>query len=125
MEKIISLKKNREFKKVFSKGKSIVEKLLVVYFYKNESLYNRIGIVVNKKVGNAVVRNRVKRVIKECYRSYGINLKKGFDIVIVARVRASDASYSDINNAIKRLLKKTGLSIDVTILERKNNGEKN
>ncbi len=117
MGKIISLKRNYEFKKVFNKGKSIVDRLVVVYFIKTTFDENRLGIVVNKKIGNAVVRNRVKRRIKECYRNYEERIKKGYNIVIVSRVKASEASYKDINIALGKALKKSGIYIDKGMLE--------
>ena len=63
-----SLKKNYEFRIVYRKGKSLANKYLVVYKYRNNKANNRLGISVSKKVGNSVVRSRVTRLIRESYR---------------------------------------------------------
>ena len=63
-----SLRSNRDFQKVFKSGRSYANKYLVMYVSKNQLSENRLGISVSKKVGNSVVRHRVKRFIKESYR---------------------------------------------------------
>ncbi len=100
------LRKTREFVKVYRKGKSVVTKNIVMYYKKNGNNINRIGISVSKKVGKAVVRNRVKRLIKEAFRELNINTV-GYDIVFVARVRSKDANMKivirDMQNLVKKL----------------------
>ncbi len=103
----ISLKKSSEFNSIYKKGKSYITKYMVIYFVKNNMNYNRIGCTVSKKVGNAVVRNRVKRLIKESYRLTE-NVKKGYDIIFVARVRMKDANYEIVKKNISYLLGKIG-----------------
>ena len=102
---ILSLKKNSEFLKIYKKGISKVNKFLVIYFLKNDLGENRIGYSVSKKVGNSVVRNRVKRLMKESYRLNSDNLKKGYDIVFVARVRMSKADFKTTEKNMLTLLK--------------------
>ena len=63
-----SLKKNRDFQNVYKKGTSFANRYLVMYVMDNGLEMNRVGISVSKKVGNSVVRHRVKRLIKEAYR---------------------------------------------------------
>ena len=63
-----SLKKNRDFQNVYKKGTSFANRYLVMYVMDNGLEINRVGISVSKKVGNSVVRHRVKRLIKEAYR---------------------------------------------------------
>ncbi len=116
-----SLKKNYEFRKVYSKGKSLANKYLVVYKYKNKEKNNRLGITVSKKVGNSVVRSRVTRLIRESYRLQEENLvKEGLDIVVVARTAAKGATYHEINDALTSLLHKHHINLlsnDNNILE--------
>ncbi|MCK5764069.1 MAG: ribonuclease P protein component [Clostridiales bacterium] len=100
-----SLKKNYEFKKVYKWGKSVVGRYLVIYYLKNNFKYNRLGITVSKKVGNSVVRNHTRRLIKESFLQYEENLIKGYDIVIVARVLAGKTDYFEMKKNLKRLLK--------------------
>ena len=106
------IRKNKEFRSVYRRGKSFSNKLLVLYIYKNKYNINRIGISVSKKVGKSVVRSRVKRLIKESYRlnSKEENIKKqGFDLVFIARHSCSDKTYKEIEAALVNLLKKVGL----------------
>ncbi len=110
MKNTISLQKNSEFKRVYSKGKSVANHQLVIYKLKNNSNINRLGISVSKKVGNSVVRSRVKRLIKESYRLKDDNISKvGFDIVIIARTVASEANYKQIDTSLNKLLIKHSL----------------
>jgi ribonuclease P protein component len=74
---IYRLKKNAEFRVVYRKGKSFSNNLLVLYIYKNKKDFNRLGIVVSKKVGKSVIRNRIKRLIKESFRLNCCDLKTG------------------------------------------------
>lgn len=85
MKKTVSIKENRMFSRLYRQGKSYVTPLFVVYVKKNRLNCNRLGITATKKIGNAVERNRAKRVIKEAYRLLEPELRTGMDIVIVAR----------------------------------------
>jgi ribonuclease P protein component, eubacterial len=103
------IRKNMEFRAVYRRGKSFSNHLLVLYIYKNRKNINRIGVSVSKKVGKSVVRNRVKRLIKECYRLESSRLNTGYDFVFIARSAANDKGYNDINDAVKNLFKRAGL----------------
>ena len=98
-----SIKKTREFQKVYKKGKSFANKYLVMYILTNERTENRLGISVSKKVGNSVVRHRLTRLIRESYRLNKDLFIKGIDIVIVARTGAKDIDYSKVENALLHL----------------------
>ena len=104
-----SLKKNFQFRFVYNKGKSIANKYLVMYIIKNSTGKNRLGISVSKKVGNSVVRSRVTRLIRESYRLKEQQFQNGWDIVVIARVSAKDASYEDISKALYHLSKKNNI----------------
>ncbi|MGN0166338.1 MAG: ribonuclease P protein component [Lachnospiraceae bacterium] len=99
---MVSLK-NNEFKVVYENGKSYGNKLLVMYVNSNDLNYNRIGISVSKKVGNSVVRHRIKRLIKESLRLNGSIFNIGLDIVVIARVNAVGKSYKEIESACLHL----------------------
>lgn len=101
-----SLKKNFQFRFVYNRGKSIANKYLVMYIIKNSTGKNRLGISVSKKVGNSVVRSRVTRLIRESYRLKEHQFQSGWDIVVIARVSAKEASYEDISKALYHLSKK-------------------
>ena len=100
-----SLKKNEEFKKVYEKGKSLANRHLIIYVLRNELKKNRVGISVSKKVGNSVVRHRVTRLIRECYRISEEDFKCGYDIVIIARTTAKELSFKEIKSALLHLKK--------------------
>ncbi|MEA4816099.1 MAG: ribonuclease P protein component [Lachnospiraceae bacterium] len=104
-----SLKKSFQFRYVYSRGKSLANKYLVLYVIKNGKKENRLGISVSKKVGKSVVRSRVTRLIKESYRLFENNVKNGYDIVFIARISSKDADFADINKALKSLIKKQEL----------------
>lgn len=91
-----SLKKNRDFRTVYRKGKSYANKYLVMYIMENHQNRNRLGISVSKKVGNSVVRHRIIRLVRESYRLHENIFNSGLDIVVVARGCASEASYEEI-----------------------------
>lgn len=103
MKKTESLRKNKEFKKVYSEGKSLANRYLVMYIISNQLQQNRIGISVSKKVGNSVVRHRIKRLIKESYRINEDLFMDGLDIVIIARANASAANYHQIDSALMHI----------------------
>lgn len=100
-----SLRKNRQFQFVYKYGRSYANKYLVMYIKENGLGMNRIGISVSKKVGNSVVRHRVKRLIKESYRLHENVFNSGLDMVIVARVGASEVGFYEIEKALLHLSK--------------------
>ena len=104
-----SLKKNEDFQKVYNSGKSFANKYLVMYVKDNDSDRNRIGISVSKKVGNSVVRHRLKRLILESYRLHEDMFNSGLDMVIIARGTAKDKTYHEIESAVLHLGKLHGI----------------
>lgn len=98
-----SLKKNSDFQRVYKQGKSYANRYLVLYVLENGTACNRIGISVSKKVGNSIVRHRLKRLIKEAYRLQEDKFYRGLDIVVIARMSAKDISYKDTKSALLHL----------------------
>ena len=90
---------------LYKKGKCIVNRNIVIYVKKNNSPYNNLGITAGKKVGNAVARNRAKRIIRQAYRENEINMPVGIDMIIVAR--ASTAKIK--SNILSEYFKKKGI----------------
>lgn len=85
MKNTKALKLNREFKRLYYKGKFCARGSIVVYCIKTRRKINRLGLTAGKSVGNAVKRNRAKRLMRECYRLSEDSLLRGYDIVMVAR----------------------------------------
>lgn len=98
-----SLKKNRDFRTVYREGRSYANRLLVMYTLKNDSDRNRLGISVSKKVGNSVVRHHITRLVRESYRLHEEMFHSGWDIVVIARAGAKNASYHEIESALLHL----------------------
>ncbi len=98
-----SLEKNRQFQFVYDYGRSYANKYLVMFVMDNNTETSRLGISVSKKVGNSVIRHRVKRLIKESYRLHEEMFNSGLDIVIIARVTANNISYKKIESAVLHL----------------------
>ena len=103
------IRKNSEFRVVYKKGKSIANRLLVLYVFRNIKKLNRTGVSVSKKVGKSVIRNKVRRLIKESYRLNNTNLKQGYDLVFIARNSAKNRSFLEIQKSMLELFKKAGL----------------
>ena len=93
-----TVKLNREFVYAYKKGKKTVSDCIVFHCYKNKKGKNCLGITVTKAVGKAHERNRAKRLMKEAYRLNEDKLKKGYDIIIVARTRTKDARFCEVEN---------------------------
>ena len=98
-----SLKKNRDFQNVYSKGRSYANRMLVMYVLNNHTENNRLGISVSKKVGNSVIRHRITRLIRESYRLQEDMFNSGLDIVVIARATARNADYHQIESALMHL----------------------
>ena len=103
MQRSESLKKNRDFQKVYKNGTSKGNRYLVMYVLKNQYMKNRLGISVSKKVGNSVVRHRLTRLIRESYRLSETRFHSGYDIVVIARPVAKDKNYFEVESALLHL----------------------
>lgn len=109
----VSLKNNYEFRRLYSKGKSVVTSRIVVYARKNASdtpLKNRVGITVGTKIGHAVQRNLIRRRLREIYRLNEEKLTPGYDIVIVARAKSKYSRYSELEADFRYAVDKLGLT---------------
>ena len=111
MQNTMSLIENNDFKRLYKKGKSAVMPALVLYIAKNCLSVNRLGITTSKKIGKAHERNRARRIIKEAYRSLELNVRCGFDIVIVARTRTIALKTGDVQRVMKGILSSFGVLI--------------
>lgn len=91
-----TLNRNKDFLTLYRRGFCVPMRHIVLYVRKNQRGCNRLGITAGKKVGNAVHRNRAKRLIRVAYRTLEDKLPKGLDYVIVARASISEAKAQDI-----------------------------
>ncbi len=104
-----SLTKNHLFQRLYRKGASASDSQLVLYVRGNGGRGNRLGLTVSTKVGKAVVRNRVRRRLREIYRLNEHRLVRGRDVVVVARVRAAHSRYAQLERSFLRLADKLEL----------------
>ncbi len=114
MKKTIMIKKNFEFKYLFSKGKFVYGTYIHMYIKETNRKYNKLGIAVSKKQGKAVERNRIKRLIRENYKIFENNIKLGTNILIIINKEKNikEISYYDIKENFERTLKKAKIWVD-------------
>lgn len=112
LKSAITLKRNTDFRRLYRKGSSYANPALVTYFLKNRAGICRIGITSSKKIGNAVERNKSRRLIRaafrEVYSEYGESLQ-GYDFVFVARVRTRQKKSTEIAEVMRSHLQSAGL----------------
>ena len=108
MSATVAIKLNKEFQRAYKRGKSSGSSLLVTYAVKNKLLYSRIGITTSKKLGNAVERNRCKRVIRASFSSLKECCEPGYDFVFVARHKTKSAKMQLVARDMRRQLASLG-----------------
>lgn len=109
MKQTVTLKKNFEFRKAYGKGKSFQAPALVLYVMKNRAGICRVGITTSKKIGNAVERNRCRRVIRAAYRQLEPQINGNFDFVFVARGKTKYIKSTDLEKTMFDLFCQAGV----------------
>ena len=109
MKTTAPLKENHLFRRAYNRGKTAANSCLALYIRRNGQKSNRLGLTVSTKVGGAVVRNRIRRRLREIYRLHEDRLVLGRDVVIVARVRAASSDYHQLERSFLKLADKLGL----------------
>lgn len=110
MNSIVKLKENRDFRRAYSRGKSFVSPYLVLYVNKNRTKNIRIGITAGKKIGNAVCRNKAKRLIRAGFQNIDCSITSGYDLVIVARTRILSVKSTVVAYSLEKLLHNAGVA---------------
>lgn len=100
------LKKNIDFQRVYSKRNINGNRNITVFFKKNNIKNKRVGFTITKKLGNAVTRNKMKRRLREIYRSNFNLLKDGYDYVFVMKKSSVGLSYSELEKSFKHVAKR-------------------
>ena len=103
MKKTVSLKENHLFRRAYNRGKTAADGRLALYVRGNGQKGNRLGLTVSTKVGCAVVRNRVRRRLREVYRLHEEQMAGGRDVVVVARTRAAFSDYHQLEKSFLKL----------------------
>lgn len=106
---MIVLKKNDEFKYTYENGNKFYGTYIIAFLRKNELDNNRFGFVASKKTGNAVCRNRLKRLFREYCRKNENTMKEGYDIIIIAKKFAGEnikkLKYQELEKDFEKIFK--------------------
>lgn len=103
------LRGSKNFSAVYKKGKSVGDRYVVIFYKKNGLPYNRTAFLASKKVGNAVARNRARRLMKESVRQMAPIKETGYDIIFIARNTANEQKCADVKKSIEAAIKRTDL----------------
>ncbi|GAB7388495.1 ribonuclease P protein component [Bacillaceae bacterium] len=103
------LKKNEDFQKIFRYGKSTANRQFVIYLLEGKEEGFRAGISVSKKIGKAVVRNRVKRLVREAIRAKEDRIRPRVDFVVIARTPVADMDYEELSKCLYHAMGKAKL----------------
>ena len=109
MSEFITLKSNTDFRRLYNRGKAVTDPALVVYYRKNHAGICRIGITTSKKIGNAVERNRSRRVLRAAFREVCGQLEPCYDIVLVARSSTKYRKSTAVAEAMRRIFANEGM----------------
>lgn len=105
MELSHKIKKNKDYRIVYKYGASVADRYTVLFFMANKLGINRFGFTVSKKIGNAVKRNRVRRLFKEACRLHLNKFPDGYDYVLLARKSIVGLKYEEVEKSLLGLLK--------------------
>ena len=110
MKKTYRLKKMDEFQLVFKQGKSFANRQLVLYYLnKPEQTHFRVGLSVSKKIGNAVMRNQIKRYLRQAFLEFDGQIDNRYDFIVIARIPTKDMDYHAIKKSLNHVLSKSHL----------------
>ena len=112
VRKQLRLRRRRDFDAVFQEGRVLAHRLLVLRTVPNQLQHNRYGFVTSKQLGKAVVRNRVRRRLREGARS--LTTRPGWDVVISARAAAAQANFHQLKSAVANLFARAGILVEDT-----------
>ena len=113
MKNTFIMKKNYEFKNLFSKGKFYYGEFIHMYIKETTSTYNKFGIAISKKQGKAVKRNRIKRLIRENYKNFESRIKEGVQILVIINKEKNieNISFKEIEDNFYSTLKKANVLV--------------
>ena len=108
MKKEYRVKKSQDFDNIIRKKQSFANRQFVIYYQENKLDYMRLGISVSKKLGKAHERNRLKRYVRESFKTRK-DFLKNYDIIIIVRPAAKGLSFLEFGTSIDHVLKRSKL----------------
>ncbi len=105
MKKYQVVKEKRRFDYIINNSKYIKNDVFVIYYDKHEEKFAKFGIAVGKKIGNAVMRNKYKRIIRNLIDKNKLLFKNGFDYIIIIKKKCLDLSYNELDERLVSLIK--------------------
>lgn len=109
MRREYSLRRNKEFRYVYRKGRSVSDSYMVLIYVPTKTPHLKVGFSVSKKLGNSVQRNKIKRRMKEAFFSVFDTVSPNCLLIFVPREKAKNIDYQAILYSVKKLLGKAGL----------------
>ena len=109
LNRINRLKKRYQFNYVYKSGEHFSSEHIVLYVVPSKTKSIKVGFAVTKKVGHAVVRNKIRRRLREIVRIHLPNLKQSYNIIVVAKENIVDANFEQLGFEMNKLLKKANL----------------
>ena len=103
------LTRRRDYQRIYREGSKRVGRAFICYTVRHENQGRKFGCAVSRRVGGAVTRNRVKRYLREIYRTHRPELPSNLHIVVVARPTAAGMTYDQCRDAVRALLKGAGV----------------
>lgn len=98
------LRRREDFVRLTAHGRTRGDRLVVLHFMPNSLGHDRFGIATGRRIGGAVARNRVRRRVREILRAELVDASNGWDMLVVARPAATDATFAELRGALQRLL---------------------
>ena len=103
MKRFPSIKKNSDFQRIYKKGRSYANRLLIMYVEETDKEKSYVGISISKKVGNSVVRHHLCRLVREIFRLKKHRIRTGLNIIIIARPEAKNSNFHQLESAYLHL----------------------
>ncbi|MGX7112656.1 ribonuclease P protein component [Gemella cuniculi] len=110
MKKEYRIKKSQDFDKIIKKRQSFANRQFVIYYEKNNLEHMRLGISVSKKLGKAYERNKLKRYVRESFKTRK-DFVKNYDIIVIVRAGAKELPFLEFGNSLDHVLKNSKLII--------------
>jgi ribonuclease P protein component len=107
MRRDLRLRRNKEFQNVFNEGRGWANRLLVLKAVHNGCTNTRVGLITSRRIGNAVVRNKARRRLREILKS--IHIEDGWDLVLIVRKNRLTSEYNQLKLAAQDLLSRSNL----------------